>query len=63
MQELEAGDRRSVSMNEPNTPKQNEGVQTKRPYTSPELVRYGTIDEITAVKSPAATDGAVVSGQ
>lgn len=37
------------------------GVEAKRPYTPPELVRYGTIEEITAIKVGTAVDGVVAS--
>jgi hypothetical protein len=44
-------------MHELNTPKhQDDGVEAKRPYSSPELVRYGTIEELTAVKTGASVD-------
>jgi len=43
--------------------REQERVEAKRPYTSPELARYGTIEEITAVKSPLAADSGFPSGQ
>jgi hypothetical protein len=59
MQEPEGRDRRSDAMKDvtPSKPHQEQdGVEAKRPYSAPQLVRYGTIEEITAVKSGDAFD-------
>jgi hypothetical protein len=32
-------------------------VIEKRPYTTPKLVEYGTVSELTEAKSPGASDG------
>ena len=40
-----------------NTPHEDNGVEAKQPYSSPVLVRYGTIEEITEVKFGSVLDG------
>ena len=48
-------------MTEKVAPQENTGAEAKQPYSSPELVRYGTIEEITEVKFGAQTDAVEIS--